>query len=256
MQKSKFTFACLSVFCLAAAVCAPLLAAAQSKSPIYTYVAFWDVPRAQWPEVNKSMPAEKATMEKLVANGTIVGFGAFESILHQEGAPTHGTWFTASSEGNILKALEAVYAQPALINGSFQTSSKHSDQLFTGDVYAAKAGTMTNGYMTVSRWQFKPGTMKSFAEQTNKFIVPVLDKLIADGTLNSYGELTEDYHSQGMGVLYEYFSVPDAASMDKVDKALEDVIAANPSIGEALRNDTDPMSHRDYLYRVGLSESK
>jgi hypothetical protein len=74
--------------------------------------------------------------------------------------------------------------------------------------------------------------------------------------LSSYGELTEDYHTQGMGVLYEYFSVPDAASMDKVSKALDEVLAANPSIGEAIRNDTDLTAHRDYLYHLDLSVSK
>jgi hypothetical protein len=252
MRISLLKCFCIVALCFASAS----LLAQTSKPPVYTYVAFWDVPRGQWPEVAKGLSAEKSAMDKLVADGTLIGYGAFESLLHQENAPTHGTWFTATSEGNILKALEYVYKQPALVGAGYQAASKHSDQLFTSETYGAKPGTVTNGYLSVSRWQFKPGTMRKFMEATNKSIVPVLDKLVADGTLLSYGEMTEDYHTQGMGVLYEYFSVPDAASMDKVSKALDEVIAANPSIGDAIRDNTDAAAHRDYLNHISVSVSK
>ncbi|HEX4489294.1 MAG TPA: hypothetical protein VH088_23675 [Terriglobales bacterium] len=252
MRFSTLKRLCILALCLVPAS----LLAQTSKPPIYTYVAFWDVPRAQWPEVAKGLPAEKSAMDKLVADGTLIGYGAFDTLLHQENGATHGTWFTASSEGNILKALEFVYKQPALVGAGYQAASKHFDQLFTSETYGAKSGSVNNGYLSVSRWQFKPGSMHKFMEMTNKTIVPVLDKLVADGTLLSYGEMTEDYHTQGMGVLYEYFSVPDAASMDKVSKAIDEVIAANPSIGDAIRDDTDPTAHRDYLNRIMLSVSK
>lgn len=47
------------------------------KPPIYTYVAEWSVPRAQWADMDKNADAEKPLMEKMVADGTIVSYGTY-----------------------------------------------------------------------------------------------------------------------------------------------------------------------------------
>src|SRR4051794_10866784 len=102
------------LFCVVLGVASPVAAqAAPAEKPtMYTYVAEWSVPRAQWGEMEKNADAERPLMEKLVGDGTIVSYGVYSYILHTEGEPTHGSWFQATSEGNLLKALEAIYAQP------------------------------------------------------------------------------------------------------------------------------------------------
>ena len=80
----------------------------QGKPPIYTYVSQWAVPRAQWPEMTKINQDEKPLMDKLMADGTITSYGDFTNLIHQEGEATHGSWFTATSEGNLMKALEGL----------------------------------------------------------------------------------------------------------------------------------------------------
>ncbi len=191
----------------------------------------------------------------LVADGTLTGYGAYTNLIHQEGEPTHGTWFSAASEGNLLKALEAIYAQPGLVTAPVQGASKHWDQILTGDVYGSKPSASKDGYLTWSSWQLKPGEMRSYTELTKKVIVPVMEKLLAEGTITSYGQLVEDYHQQKLGTIYDYFTVPDAASLDKANKALEEVFAG-PAFGDAFRAMTEREGHRDFLTRLRFMVSK
>lgn len=257
MQKRTIWYVCFLSFCLAIATARPLQAqmATQSKAPVYTYVAEWDVPRAQWPEMVKLDEQDRPLLDKLVANGTIVGYGAYTNLIHQEGEPTHGTWFTATSEGNLLKALEAIYAQPGSTTAPVQGASKHWDQILTGDVYNSRPGTSA-GYLTWSRWEVKPGEMRNYNELSKNVFVPVLEKLLAEGSITSYGTLREDYHTQKLGTIFEYFTVPDAASLDKANKAFDDVFNNNPTLRDAVRALTDREGHHDFLTRLRFMVNK
>jgi hypothetical protein len=229
--------------------------AAKGKEPVYTYVAEWEVPRAQWGDMVKLDEQDKPLLDKLVADGTLVGYGAYTNLIHQEGQPTHGTWFTAMSEGNLLKALEAIYAHPASVGAPVQGASKHWDQILTGDIYNSKPGT-TGGYLTWSRWQLKPGEMHSYTELEKSTFVPVFEKLLAEGSVTSYGLLREDYHQDKLGTIYEYFTVPDAASLDKVNKAFEDIFNNNPLIGDSIRALVEREGHQDFLTRLRFMVNK
>jgi hypothetical protein len=255
-MKKRTTWGACLLMCLALAAAAPLQAqmAAKAKPPVYTYVATWDVPRAQWGDMTKLDDADKPLMDKLVGDGTLIGYGAYTNLIHQENEPTHGTWFTATSEGNLLKALEAVYAQPASIGAPVQGASKHWDQILTGDIYNAKPGT-SGGYLTWSTWVVKPGHMHAYTELTKSTFVPMFEKLLAEGSVTSYGQLTEDYHSGKLSVVYDYFTVPDAASLDKVNKAFDEVFS-KPGMGDAIQALTEREGHRDYMTRLRYMVSK
>lgn len=256
MQKRTILGVCLLSVGFALALCVGAQAqAAKSKPAVYTYVAEWDVPRAQWGDMTKLDEDDRPVLDKLMAEGTIINYGAYTNLIHQEGQPTHGSWFTATSEGNLLKALEVIYAHPGSVSAPVQGASKHWDQILTGDVYNGKPGNST-GYLTWSRWVVKPGEMHAFNEVTKTMFVPVLDKLVADGTITSYGMLTEDYHQEKLGTVYQYFTVPDAASLDKVNKAFEDAFGNNPTISDAFRALTERDGHQDFLTRLRFMVSK
>jgi hypothetical protein len=258
MQKQAIGIVCSLLCGLAAVAAVPLQAqtATSDKPAVYLYVAQWNVPRAQWADMVKADDADKPVLDKLVADGTLTGYGAYTNIIHQEGEPTHGTWFTATSEGKLLKALEAIYAQPGLVTAPVQGASKHWDQILTGDVYGSKPVNASGGYLTWSSWQVKPGAMRGFTDLSKKVVVPVLDKLLADGTINSYGQLVEDYHQGKVGTVYEYFTVPDAAALDKVNQALDDVFSKTPGFGDAFRGLVEADGHRDFLTRLRFMVSK
>ena len=155
---------CLFLNSFASATGASLKAqnADQGKPPVYTYISEWAVPRAQWAEMVKVDEQDRSLMDKLVADGTLTGYGAYTNLIHQEGEPTHGTWFTATSEGNLLKALEAVYAQPGTTTAPVQGASKHWDYMLVGRVYNQRPGKSEGGYLAGDQWDVKPGEMRAY----------------------------------------------------------------------------------------------
>ena len=85
-------------------------------------------------------------------------------------------------------------------------------------------------------------------------MVPVLDKLVADGIVNNYGFATEDYHTGKIGRVTFYCMLPDADALDKVDKAFSEALEKNPAYSEAFRSLVDREGHRDFLDRVRTND--
>jgi hypothetical protein len=228
----------------------------QGKPPVYTYISEWAVPRAEWADMVKLDDQDKPLLDKLVADGTLTSYGAYTNLIHQEGEPTHGTWLTATSEGNILKALEAIYAQPGTTTARVQADSKHWDYFMVSRMYNQRSGKSDAGYLGGDVWQVKPGQMRAYNDLAKTELVPVLEKLIADGTLTAYGMATEDFHTAKLGQVTFYFTTPDAASFDKAGKAIDDAFDKNPALIGALQSMTDREGHRDFLDRLRYMNNK
>jgi len=232
----------------------PLRAQDHGKPPVYTYLAEWAVPRAQWADMTKVDEDERPLMDKLVADGTIIGHGAWTNLIHQEGEPTHGTWFTASSEGNLMKALEALYARPTL-TAPVLAASKHWDYIMVSRTYNGRSGKFEGGYLS-GGGDVKPGHEREYQELGNAVFVPVLEKLLADGAITSYTVASEDYHTHKPGRVTFVLTTPDAAALDKVDQAFEPLFEKNLSLGPALGSMTDAETQRDFLARVRYMTNK
>jgi len=227
----------------------------KGKPPIYTYVSEWTVPRAQWGDFLKNDAAEKPLMDKLVADGTLIGYGTFVNLIHQEGEPTHGSWMTATSESRLAKALEAVWALPGLTSTAL-AESKHWDYVLQSRMYNSHPGTWQGGYLSGSDWDVKAGEMRNYNELVKNNLVPVLDKLVSDGVVTTYGFATEDYHTGKIGRVTLYFMMPDADALDKVAKALDEAFDKKPEYGMAFRSLVEREGHRDFLDRVPTMTNK
>jgi len=44
----------------------------KEKPPVYTYVAQWDIPRADWADMEKASGSTQKILDKAIADGTIV----------------------------------------------------------------------------------------------------------------------------------------------------------------------------------------
>ena len=90
----------LGLAAMAAVLSATAPAAAQTAPATepYTFVAQWAVPRAQWAAyVTDFDKNTKPVLEKHAAAGTLISWGAFESIVHEKDGYTHGVWWTSTS---------------------------------------------------------------------------------------------------------------------------------------------------------------
>ena len=221
----------------------------QGKPPRYTYVSQWAVPRAQWGEMTKLGAVDRAIFDRFLADGTIGGYGDFQNLIHTEGEPTHGSWFTASSEGNILKVLAALYAQPEA-TAPVLAASKHWDHFLMSHDYNGVSGNFDGAYLSGAQWDVKLGQTQAFRGLLKSRVLPVLDKLVADGTVVAYSVDTEYYHTRKPGIVSLVTIAPDAAAVDKVDQAFEGTFGKDPEIGPALRAMTHMENNRDFLLQI------
>lgn len=245
---------------MAVALCAMALASvwvfspgmqAQSaeKAPLYTYVAEWDVPRAMWADYEKVAASSTDAMRKAVEDGTIVSYGRFEVLNHQEGNPTHGSWFSATSMANLMKVLEGLRNAPNLTNPVF-AASKHWDLILSSKDYNAHSGTFANGYLRVGSWRPKAGSSDPEGKVLRATIGAMLEKLLADGALHTYQLDTETIHSQDPGTMFVAIVTNGAEGLDKFNAALDEAQKNHPDILAAYGSLIDGGGHRDTLARV------
>jgi len=247
---------CVAAFLItAAAPVAKGQSMAAEKPAVYTYVSEWAVPRAMWAEYKKEDDADIEAMKKAMTEGTIVAYGSFAVLNHQEGAPTHGSWFTATSMANLMKFLEGLRSSPGA-TAPVLAASKHWDYILSSKEHNGHAGTFTNGYLRVARWPAKAGGNDPDGKIQRATMVGILEKLLADGAVHSYTIDEEVVHSEDPGMTYVVFVANGAEGLDKVNAALEEMRKSNP-VGLATYGTLiDGHGHRDTLARVSTMTNK
>src|SRR6266702_2710766 len=153
--------------------------ASTEKATRYTYVSEWAVPRAMWADYQKSQAQEDEMMKKLVADGSLSSYGSFSVLNHQEGSPTHGSWFSAQSMANLMKVLEGLRASPDSASPTL-SASKHWDLILESKDYNAHSGSFKNGYLRVGSWKYKAGTSDPDGKIMKATMVALLEKLLSD----------------------------------------------------------------------------
>ena len=107
----------------------------KEKSPMYTYVANWNIPRGQWAEMVKSNAADEKLMEKAFASGTLVGYGDDMNLIHQPDQSTHDGWWSGTSMAAVLSVLDQAYSSGSATAPVLGTANKHWDDLFVSRYY-------------------------------------------------------------------------------------------------------------------------
>jgi hypothetical protein len=252
-------FVACQLMCGAAMLVAARPATAQNapaeKPAVYTYVSEWAVPRAMWADYKKEDDADLDAMKKAMAEGAIVSYGSFAVINHQEGAPTHGSWFTATSMANLMKVLEGLRSAPGA-TAPVLAASKHWDYILTSREHNGHAGTFTNGYLRVARWPAKGGGSDPDGKIQRATIVGVLEKLLAAGALHSYTIDEEVVHSDEPGTTFVVLVANGAEGLDKFDAAIEDLRKNDPVALAAYSSLIDSHGHRDTLAHVNTMTNK
>ncbi len=234
-------------------------AAAQSQSAekpvLYTYVSEWTVPRAMWADYLKNDAADNDTMKKAVADGTLISFGSYTVLNHQEGQPTHGGWFSASSMANILKFLEGLRTAPGATAPPL-AAAKHWDYILESRDYNYHSGSFTNGYLRVGNWRDKPGSSDPDGKIMKATMIPLLEKLLADGALHGYQIDEETIHSADPGAFFIAIIANGPEGIDKFNAAIDEAEKTNPAGWAGFGSTIDFAGHRDMLARVSIMTHK
>ena len=246
---------CVAALLLLSIQPAKAQSAPAEKPPIFVYVSEWAVPRAMWADYKKEDDADIESMKKAMADGTIIGYGSFAVLNHQEGEATHGSWFTATSLANLMKVLEALRNAPSA-TAPVLAASKHWDYVLISREHNGHSGTFTNGYLRVARWPAKAGGNDPEGKIQKATVVAILEKLLSDGAIHSYSIEEEVVHSEDPGTTFVVLVSNGAEGLDKFNAAIDEAAKNNPVMLAAYGTLIDSHGHRDVLARVNVMSSK
>ena len=226
----------------------------KEKPRMYTYVADWVIPRAQWGEMEKSYAASQKILDKAMASGTIVGYGNDENLVHQPDAETHDNWWSAMSMAGLINVLEQFYQTGNATSPVQISATKHWDSIFVSKYYNWHPGSFKNGYTHLGAYKLAKDAPNDAIDVLSKnFVVPLLEKLLADGTIHEYEIDTQAIHTEAPGTFFIVYIASSPEGLDKADSAVRDAVKASPFSGPAFGSMTDSTEHRDELARTSAT---
>jgi hypothetical protein len=250
-------FAGLCALAIAAALGAPAraqMSEVKEKPPMYSYISNWAIPRAQWAEMEKNSAADQKTLDKALASGTVVAYGNDVSLIHTPEGATHDQWWSAMSMAALLNVLDQFYKSGTTTTPVLVSATKHWDSFYVSRYYNWHPGSWKNVYTHVGSYKLKPDAPDDAVETLSKNLaVPLLEKLLADGTIHEYEIDTQAIHTQAPGTFLIVYIAASAEGLDKVNTALQDALKASPLNGSAFGSMTDSSAHRDELARTNAT---
>jgi hypothetical protein len=220
------------------------------KAPMYSYVAQWQVPRDKWPDLEKASASLMGALEKAAADGTLVGYGRDEAVVHTADGATHDNWWAANSMAGLVKVLEQVRTNASTTSSAMSVATKHWDNIYVSRYYNRKPGAYKDAYTRVALYKFKPNSPDDALDQLcQNMVVPLMEKLLADGTILEYEVDSEAVHSDDPNFFALVFQTQTPEGLDKVQAAIRDTTKEHPLSGAAFGSLTEDKAHRDYLMK-------
>lgn len=223
-------------------------AAVKEKPPMYTYVANWQIPRAQWGEMDKARSADEPILKKALADGTLVGYGSDVTLVHTPKGETHDDWWSSMSMAGLLNVLNQFYTSGNDVTPVLNSATRHWDGIYVSRYYNWHSGSYTGAYTYVAEYKLKADAPDDALDVLSKnLIAPMLEKLVADGTLHEYEIDTQALHTEDPSLFSIVYVAAHGNGIDKVRAAIEESGKANPFIDPAFGAMVDYSAHRDEL---------
>jgi hypothetical protein len=217
---------------------------------MYSYVGNWAIPRTQWAEMEKDNAATQKTLEKALASGTLVGYGDDTNLVHAPDGWTHDQWWSAMSMAGLLNVLEQFYQSGSVASPVLSSATRHYDNIYVSRYYNWHPGSWKGVYTRVGVYRLKPDIPDEAIDKLAKnLIVPLLEKLLADGVVHEYEIDVQAVHTEAAGSFLIEYIAANAEGLDKVNAALQQTLKSNPLDGPAFASMTESTAHRDELAR-------
>jgi hypothetical protein len=254
MSKRTFSvFAGLCAFLMIAMCAVPSgaqMTEVKEKPAMYSYIANWQIPREHWAEMEAANSADKAILDKALADGTIVGYGDDVNLVHTPAAETHDDWWSSMSMAGLVKVLDQLTSGGNSTTSVLATATKHWDEILVSHYYNWKPGAYKGGYVHVSEYKLKADAPDDAVGMLSKhLVVPVLEKLLADGTILEYEIDEVAVHTAAPGTFAIVYVTPTPEGLDLVHDATSAALKAHPLGGEAFGSFEDDSGHRDELMK-------
>ncbi len=248
---SVFTGLCgLAVFGLSAIPSGAQATEVKEKPAMYSYVANWTIPAEHWGDVAKINAFDKTIFDAALGDGTLVGYGYDVNLVHTPDGESNDTWWSSSSLAGLLKVLDKLRGVDPSNSPHSLNPTKHWDQVLVSHYYNWKPGPYTGAYINVMMYQLKKDAPDDAVSTLSKdVIVPVMEKLLADGTIVEYEVDTEAIHTDAPGMIAIVFVAAQPEGVDTARAAIRGAEKDNPLIGPAFDSFVDYSQHRDELLK-------
>lgn len=136
--------------------------------------------------------------------------------------------------------------------------SRRSVLLFASALVTAAtlAAQQPQPLSVVALFRVKPAKSSEWIAGIKKVYIPVLEKLMADGTVLAYGLDADILHRAGEPNMTAWYTVAGYAGLEKVDKAFEASAEKNSAVLQAMADAGDPDKHQDLLVRSVVSNHR
>lgn len=222
----------------------------ETAQPVYTYVSQFQVPRANWAAFSEENEKTFVPVaEKMLADGTLVAWSTFETIVHTPDGFTHGSSWSSNSIAGLMKVLDELRKgspRPGQI-----AATKHEDYLMQSTMYHASSGSSTSGYLRVVCQMAKADKPGDYAAGLKKYLVPMFDEQFKKGVATSYA-LDEQYvNNAPQSLRCLVITYPNAESMDKWATAVNATLGKMSAADRAeFFGSTVADSRRDMMARL------
>jgi hypothetical protein len=254
---SKNSWQILGVLCgvmMASAWTAPARAQSaevKEKPRLYTYEAFWTVPRARWTEFEKANPATQKVLDKAVSSGVLVSYGSDSAVVHDAEGATHDNWWQSMSMAGTLTVLDDLEKAGGGSSPVLNSVTKHWDNIWVSRFYNWHTGSWQGVYSYASSYALKADAPDDAVDMLAKnMLVPLLEKLLSDGSIVEYEIDEQAVHSDAPGLFVIDYIAPTAEALDKVNAAVRAAVGSAPLNGQAFGSMVDYTKHRDTLLRT------
>ena len=243
---------------LAAPVALPQM---DQEHPVYTYVSNFQIPRALWAQfAEETEKNANPVFERFTADGTIIGWGNFETVVHTTDGMTNGTWWQSTSLAGITRVLDELRKggpRPGQI-----ASTKHEDLLLRSIYHhGSTISAPGTGYLRVNCSLTQPGKADDFVAAIKKYLGPTFEDQFKKGVATYYA-MEEQYVQTGPGSMRcTAVTFSNAENMNKWADAIAATLAKmstedRKAFFDAIGASTVPDSRRDMLARITHSAHK
>jgi hypothetical protein len=220
--------------------------AQQAMQPLTFWSEYAVKPGKEEEFLNLVKTVGQPVRDKLMADGVILAWGVEVPVLRGHDTVNHAIWYAVADWASIEKVQNAMAAQIAKLNDEAKSSQgaakkgqkpaatvaeraaevydvdKTKDFVTRDIVFAVGSGPMAAGMLPYTRFNFtkvRSGMGSEYRATWEKYNKPVLDKLLADGTIQAYGLAVEEVKTTGDLTHYTWYAVKDMGAFDKIRSA-------------------------------------
>jgi len=236
----------------------PAVAQQDDRGPI-SWLAYSKIKPGMTDAAVNGLMEEKELMDKLVADGHVVSWGAAVPINHTpDQAWNFLEWVTVRGWADVEAWAGTVMGKMAAMSEKEQEEQQekmeaifvqgsHFDEVVRHPVVSRGDGTAPR-YFYAAEFAAQPGQADSLEEFFKDAVVPLLDPMVADGILTSYGVYRPELHIDADWTHRFWYGLPDLASVDKMTKTFNE--AQSPAFDAWAGSVFDLTGHSDTVWMV------